>query len=453
MPRSRRSITAYVLAEQRDWFEDEIRFVRRVLEPGQRAIDIGANFGVFTLSMARAVGPGGHVWAFEPASNTARFLAQSIEESGLANVTLRRVGISARAGSASLSLNEDPELNEIVRPGAPAAASERIELCSLDELDQRESWHSVEFLKLDAEGEEIRIIDGASAWLRRHSPLIQFEVKASTGTTLDAARRFAGKGYMPYRLVPGLGALVPFDLRETVDPFQLNLFCCRADRASRLAARGLLVEARDVPAPPGPDVLSPRNSDGRHDWASSLGRFAYARSLLDEWGSGARTNERVQVERALALFSLSRDADVPLHARFVALRRSLELLEKASRVPEFMRLGSLARVALAFGARAKAVASLDQLVRAAGVQGSFDPSEPFLAPCERFEGIAPSTGIQDWLLGAALEGFERSSAFSSFYTPASACLPRLLKIAALGLGSEEMARRLELVRARAANGE
>jgi FkbM family methyltransferase len=451
VPRSLRSITAYVLTEQRDWFEEEIRFVRRALEPGQRAVDIGANFGVFTLSMARAVGPAGHVWAFEPASRTADFLAQSIEVNGLANVSLRRMGISARAGSAALSLNEDPELNEIVRPGAAAAASERIELCSLDELDQRESWHPVDFLKIDAEGEESRIIEGASAWLRRHSPLIQFEIKASSGSSLDAARRFADRGYMPYRLVPGLGALVPFNFRDAVDPLQLNLFCCRPDRAARLAARGLLVEPHDVPPSPGPDVLSPRNTDGSYDWSSSLVSFEYARGLLEVWRGGARTNERSQVERALALFSLARDPGVPVKERFLALRRSIELLEKASRVPEFMRLGSLARVARAFGARAKAVASLDQLVRAAGTRGSFDPSEPFLAPCERFEGVSPSAGIQDWLLAAALEEFELASTYSSYYSASTSAI-RLSKIASLGLGSEEMSRRLELVRGRLAAG-
>ncbi len=43
-------ITPYVLFEQQDWFEDEISFVRRVLQPGEQAIDIGANYGVYTLS-------------------------------------------------------------------------------------------------------------------------------------------------------------------------------------------------------------------------------------------------------------------------------------------------------------------------------------------------------------------------------------------------------------------
>ena len=72
-------ITPYVLREQEDWFEDEIRFLRRLLQPGEQIIDIGANHGVYTLSMAKAVGPSGRVWAFEPASSTSQLLAASIE--------------------------------------------------------------------------------------------------------------------------------------------------------------------------------------------------------------------------------------------------------------------------------------------------------------------------------------------------------------------------------------
>ena len=61
VPDSLDLITPYVLREQQDWFEEEIKFLRRFLQPGQNVIDIGANYGVYTLSMAQAVGSNGHV--------------------------------------------------------------------------------------------------------------------------------------------------------------------------------------------------------------------------------------------------------------------------------------------------------------------------------------------------------------------------------------------------------
>lgn len=56
VPDSLDLITPYVLLEQEDWFEDEIKFLRRLLKPGQKVIDIGANYGVYALSMAQGRG-------------------------------------------------------------------------------------------------------------------------------------------------------------------------------------------------------------------------------------------------------------------------------------------------------------------------------------------------------------------------------------------------------------
>jgi hypothetical protein len=49
VPNSIELITPYVLHEQQDFFEDELPFVRGLLQAGQKVIDIGANYGVYTL--------------------------------------------------------------------------------------------------------------------------------------------------------------------------------------------------------------------------------------------------------------------------------------------------------------------------------------------------------------------------------------------------------------------
>ena len=49
-------MTTYVLREQEDWFEDEIKFLRSYLRAGMHAVDIGANYGLYALSIARCVG-------------------------------------------------------------------------------------------------------------------------------------------------------------------------------------------------------------------------------------------------------------------------------------------------------------------------------------------------------------------------------------------------------------
>ena len=122
MPDSAQLLTPYVLYEQQDWFEYEIRFLRRLLEPGQQAIDVGANYGVYSLSIAKAVGPSGRVWAFEPASSTAAFLEQRIAANNFTQVVLERSALSRECGTAQLTLNENSELNALdVEPSDPRA--------------------------------------------------------------------------------------------------------------------------------------------------------------------------------------------------------------------------------------------------------------------------------------------------------------------------------------------
>src|ERR1700678_2211617 len=137
VPNSLDLITPYVLREQLDFFEDELRFVRELLQPGQKVIDIGANYGVYTLSMAQKVGPDGHVWAFEPASSTAQLLAQGIAANAFGHVTLEQKAISNSPGSAQLSLQRDSELNAIVHGQPSAGDSETVTLGTLDECIAR----------------------------------------------------------------------------------------------------------------------------------------------------------------------------------------------------------------------------------------------------------------------------------------------------------------------------
>src|SRR5690348_11604539 len=86
--------TRYVLLEQEDWFEDEIRFVRRWLRAGMRALDVGAAFGVYTVAMAQAVGDSGRVFAFEPTPDTAQFLERNLSLNELRNVALIGAAVS-----------------------------------------------------------------------------------------------------------------------------------------------------------------------------------------------------------------------------------------------------------------------------------------------------------------------------------------------------------------------
>jgi FkbM family methyltransferase len=439
VPDSLNLITPYVLREQQDWFEDEIKFLRRLLQPGQKVIDIGANYGVYTLSMARAVGAQGRVWAFEPASVTADFLARGIAANGFDQVVLERSALSSAPGTAQLSLNDNAEFNELVRGDATVAASETVPLVTLDDCLVQFGWQDIAFMKIDAEGEEANILKGGRRFFDQLSPLVEYEVKAGNELHLELVEAFAALGYQSYRLVPGLDLLVPVSTASTPDAYLLNLFCCKPDRAAALAAAGFL-----VPALPAADAPAPQ-PEARHGWRQTLATLPYGQALAEDWDKAPRNTA---LENALALHAMSQDTSLSASERFHALEAGFHQLQAlCAQEPAALRRASLARMARSYGARVVAVNALAQLSKDILQQRHADGGEPFLTPTPRFDHCAPAAVFGNWILGATLEAVEQLSSLSSFYTGATA-KQRLEAIVALGFASEEMQRRLALLKQR-----
>ncbi len=452
-PDSLNLITPYVLFEQQDWFEDEIKFLRRLLQPGQQLIDIGANHGVYTLSMARTVGPTGRVWAFEPASGTASLLAESIALNGCSQVVLERMALSNTVGSAQLSLNDNSELNAVVHGQPSAGATETVPLVTLDERMERWAWQHIDFVKIDAEGEEANILKGGARFFNELSPLVQYEIKAGSQLHLDLARQFAELGYASYRLVPGLQLLVPFDRERPSDGFLLNLFCCKPDRARQLAAQGFLLQAPAAGRAPGIEPMTPDPAEpsihAEHGWRHTLAGLPYGAMLSDTWEQTAAAAGRAEVEKALALYCASLDVRRSAAERFGALEAGFhQMAALCDQAPSHLRWASLARMAADCGARSVAVEALRKLAAVIERRQQVDTSEPFVAPAKRFDAIAPgAAGLAAWVVAAVAEELERLDSFSSFYTEAAA-KPRLDLIRSLGFGSDEMVRRRNLVHRR-----
>lgn len=454
VPDSLNLITCYVLREQQDWFEDEIKFLRRLLRPGQQIIDIGANLGVYALSMAKAVGPTGRVWAFEPASSTAAMLSQSIAVNEFGHVVLEQCALSSASGTLRLALRSNSELNALVRDDEPSGTSESVRVSTLDECLERHGWRDIAFVKIDAEGEERNILDGGRRFLAEQSPLVEYEIKEITELHLDLVDRFDALGYRSYRLVPGLGVLVPFDRTARVDPFLLNLFACKQDRADALAQQGFLAH--------GPAEITPTSKTGTwsamwsrftnrvaYDWRSSLVRLPYGKQLFGLWRKTmAASDANPDVAEALRQYAMSRDTALPASHRFAALTKSVDLLKSLTeRESKGLRLASLARAAADLGERALAIEALQRLCTEVIQEKKVDLSEPFLAPSPRFDAIVPRESIGDWIVAAAFEELERLGAYSSFHTRETT-LPRLDAIRELGFASAEMQRRASLIRQR-----
>jgi FkbM family methyltransferase len=441
-------ITTYVLREQGDWFEDEIRFLRRALRPGQHVIDIGANCGVYALSLAKVVGPAGRVWAFEPSSATADLLAAGVAANGFGNVVVERHAVSTAAGVARLAPGALPEMNAVCHDPVAAEGGEEISLVSLDGCVTSRGWQDIAFIKIDAEGEEANVLAGGRQLLTEQSPLVQYELQRDGEIQIELVDAFAALGYDAYHLAPGLGVLVPFRREAPKDVFQLNLFACKPDRAARLAAAGLLVDRRALAESQEwfGDIAGQMGTLDAWSWRETLATLPYGAVLAAGWETGPAGGRHPDVEAALAFHAYSRDPHTPIADRYVALTISCRMFSQlCETAPSHLRLSSLARTARECGHRTVAIHALMQLSRHLLTRGPADVSEPFLAPGERFDAVAPGADPGRWILAAVLEELEWLNAWSSYFQPS---VERLKLIRDLGFGSDEMHRRLTLVQAR-----
>ena len=256
VPPTVRSLSTYVLLECERWFEPEMSLLPHLLQAGVHALDIGANHGVYTLEMARCSGHG-RVLAFEPTAAPRACLLRSVQANGLQDrVTVVAAGLSDSPGRASFAVHDNSELNSREGEGA---RREDVHLETLDGHLAHEGIHlQFGFVKLDAEGDELRVMAGAKHFFASQSPVVMFEFKHGYAANHDLIDVWHDLGYAIFRWSAELELLLPFDAAHDETTFALNLVAVRPAAQETLGARGLLVTAqalRDV-APPRPTLLA-----------------------------------------------------------------------------------------------------------------------------------------------------------------------------------------------------
>ncbi len=159
-----------------DVFEpDTTRLLTDLVKPGMHVLDVGANIGYFTLLMAQAVGPKGHVWAFEPTQKYREQLLWHVDRNKLAYcVTLVPFGLSDKSMTDTISIGDSSATLHWTLD-APPLQQEKIQLYPFDEVAADLGIQRVDLVKLDIDGHEPSFIRGASRSLKRFLPPIVLE--------------------------------------------------------------------------------------------------------------------------------------------------------------------------------------------------------------------------------------------------------------------------------------
>jgi FkbM family methyltransferase len=220
------------------------RLVTRVVRSGDVCLDIGANVGWYTVLLRRLVGPSGAVHAFEPNPPVFERLVENLAmASRPPNVRLHALGLGPEALSATLHVFEgiaDGHAS-LSDQGRDRFSTVSCPVCRLDDVLRAEGLDRVSFVKMDVEGAELGVLQGAGLLFAQATPPVWLiEMARDTtvpfgyepGTLIDFLRSSAA--YLFFSIDEVAGQLNEIESFPPGDP-GANVLCVPASRADLLA--------------------------------------------------------------------------------------------------------------------------------------------------------------------------------------------------------------------------
>jgi FkbM family methyltransferase len=204
-------ITEYLLLNYRTlryrfrYDKGGIAFIRERVKPGDTVLDIGAHKGGYLYALLQNTGKSGKVYAFEPQSVLYQYLAGLKRLFGWANVTIEHLALSDTNSKVTLFVpanktgkNSSPGATVVRTPNTEGYAAR--EEVYADTLDAYCARHALQpsFLKIDVEGNELRIFRGGRDTLRKYQPAILVEIEARHAgleNALETFRMLKDMGY------------------------------------------------------------------------------------------------------------------------------------------------------------------------------------------------------------------------------------------------------------------
>jgi FkbM family methyltransferase len=183
------------------------RFLLDSCASGDTFIDVGANIGVFTVPLAKHVGPGGRVLAVEASPSVADALRRNVKQNELENVIIEECA-AADIDGARVEFYDAPPEKFGMGSRAPQFSSKPriVDTRTVDEMVRRLRLGRVAAMKVDVEGFEATVFLGAGDLLRTEKPRVVFEFsdwaeeRAFPGRRGWAQEILLDYGYRLYRL-------------------------------------------------------------------------------------------------------------------------------------------------------------------------------------------------------------------------------------------------------------
>jgi FkbM family methyltransferase len=167
-------------------------FLRKLQLEGKNIYDIGANFGAFSLFFARATGQQGKVYAFEPLAENCSSIKENARLNLMTNIEVIQTGVGDK--KERLIIAYDPVdtatasfVDEIKNKAKNKGTLRTIEMDvnTLDNLVAKLSLPLPDFVKIDVEGMEAKVLKGMQGIIKKKKPQLFIEIHPVAVTSKD----------------------------------------------------------------------------------------------------------------------------------------------------------------------------------------------------------------------------------------------------------------------------
>lgn len=143
--------------------------LERFVKPGMSIYDIGAQAGFYTLFFSSLIGVGGKVYAFEPFAENVNYLVSHIRINGLGNVQVIQVALAEGTNIKGFATNRGKSQNTFVDN---STALLLVPTLTIDEVIEKNRFIPPKLMKIDVEGSEIEVLQGARRTFECYRPII-----------------------------------------------------------------------------------------------------------------------------------------------------------------------------------------------------------------------------------------------------------------------------------------
>ncbi|PIQ48594.1 MAG: hypothetical protein COW03_09430 [Cytophagales bacterium CG12_big_fil_rev_8_21_14_0_65_40_12] len=166
----------WYIYQHKIWEKNITKHFTQTVKPNDVVIDIGANIGYFTLLSAMLTGNQGSVHAFEPQKEIYSALTENISLNNLSNVITNNLGLGSKSGTLTLTqMPGNRGGGRILENQVQQGISEKVKVISLDQYVENHQIGEINFIKIDVEGFEYEVLQGANRVFSKLKPSCLFE--------------------------------------------------------------------------------------------------------------------------------------------------------------------------------------------------------------------------------------------------------------------------------------